>query len=73
MNTPEKSEGAALQFAKHQFLANWFHDQGMDPSQSSLSTSENEKEQEEEEVTIVGPSTSRALNFENIDDNNEDQ
>lgn len=62
-NTPEKSEGAALHFAQHQFLANCLHDRGMDPSASSLKEIEEESEIELE--IEPSTSTSRTLDFEN--------
>lgn len=55
MNTAQGAEGAAIQFARNQILANWLHDQG-------LGTTTEEGEGGELEGG-EGPGPSRTLNF----------
>lgn len=58
MNTPDKCEGAVVQFTKHQILANRLHDQGMDPSAI-------EESRDVEEIEN-NPGPSRSLDFDEI-------
>lgn len=59
MNTPQGAEGAALQFARYQILANWLHDRGLDAAPSPTQIEENEEEELDDQ-----PGPSRHLNFE---------
>jgi len=62
LNTPEGPEWAAIQFARHQLLANWLHDQGLNPEATAETQEDGENIGEEEEMNeIGGAGPSRAL------------
>lgn len=64
MNTAQGTEGAGVQFARNQLLANWLHDQGHELEAMAEEDSDENILKEGEGVEMEeGPGPSRRLNF----------